>query len=146
MPYTNDLEDSALLDADEKEPVEFWAAKQKDLVTSVVDYNLSTLADLVGDGTINIDPAHQRRLRWDDIKQSKLMESFLMNVPVPPIFLNEDEYGQYSVIDGKQRLSAITNFLANNLVLKELVVFSDINGKKFNDLPVRLRSIIRTRP
>jgi hypothetical protein len=146
MTYTNDLEDSALLDRDEQEPVEFWAAKQKDLVTSVVDYNLSTLADLLGDGTINLDPAHQRRLRWDNVKQSKLIESFLMNVPVPPLFFNEDEYGQYSVIDGKQRLSAITNFLSNNLVLKGLEIFSDINGSKFNDLPVRLRSIIRTRP
>jgi hypothetical protein len=93
-----------------------------------------------------MNPAHQRRLRWNSVKQSRLIESFLMNVPIPPIFLNEDEYGHYSVIDGKQRLSAITNFLSNNLVLQGLEVFSDINGSKFNDLPGRLRTIIRTRP
>jgi uncharacterized protein with ParB-like and HNH nuclease domain len=69
-----------------------------------------------------------------------------MNVPIPPIFLNEDEYGHYSVIDGKQRLAAITSFLSNNLVLEGLEIFSDINGIKFNDLPNRLRTIIRTRP
>jgi hypothetical protein len=69
-----------------------------------------------------------------------------MNVPIPPIFLNEDEYGRYSVIDGKQRLSAVKNFLSNNLVLQNLEIFSDINGNKFNDLPIKLRSIIRTRP
>jgi uncharacterized protein DUF262 len=144
--YTNDLEDSSQLDADEVETFEFWATKQKDLVTSTVDYNLSTLAELINDETIDLNPTHQRRLRWNLTKQSRLIESFLMNVPVPPIFLNEDEYGRYSVIDGKQRLSAVTSFLSNNLVLEGLQIFSDINGNKFNDLPSKLRSIIRTRP
>jgi Protein of unknown function DUF262 len=144
--YTNDIEDADQLDADEVEPFEFWANKQKDLVTSTVDYNLSTLVDLIGDDSINLNPSHQRRLRWSSLKQSRLIESFLMNVPIPPIFLNEDEYGHYSVIDGKQRLAAITSFLSNNLVLEGLEIFSDINGIKFNDLPNRLRTIIRTRP
>ena len=144
--YTNDLEDADQLDVDDIEPFEFWATKQKDLVTSTVDYNLSTLADLISDETINLNPTHQRRLRWNLVKQSRLIESFLMNVPVPPIFLNEDEYGRYSVIDGKQRLSAITSFLSNNLALEGLEIFADINGNKFNDLPNKLRSIIRTRP
>jgi hypothetical protein len=144
--YTNDLEDKQQLDEEESEPLEFWAAKQKDLITSTVDYNLSTLNELVNDDIINLSPTHQRRLRWDGIKQSKLIESFLMNVPVPSIFLNEDQYGKYSIIDGKQRLSAITNFLSNNLVLSGLKIFADINGSKFNDLPTKLRSIIRTRP
>lgn len=144
--YTNDLEDRRELDAEETEAFEFWATKQKDLVTSTVDYNLSTLAELINDNTIDLNPTHQRRLRWNSTKQSKLIESFLMNVPVPPIFLNEDEYGSYSVIDGKQRLSAVTSFLSNNLVLEGLQIFSDINGNKFNDLPIKLRSIIRTRP
>jgi hypothetical protein len=58
----------------------------------------------------------------------------------------EDEYGQYSVIDGKQRLSAVTSFLSNHLVLEGLRIFSNINGNKFNDLPSKFRSIIRTRP
>lgn len=48
-----------------------------------------------------------------------------MNVPIPPVFVNEDEYGVYSVIDGKQRLNAIYNFLSNNLKLDNLDVCSD---------------------
>src|SRR5438132_9955067 len=83
--YTNDLEDSSQLDADDVETFEFWANKQKDLVTSTVDYNLSTLAELISDETIDLNPTHQRRLRWNLTKQSKLIESFLMNVPIPPI-------------------------------------------------------------
>lgn len=140
-----DLEDEAFID-DDVEPVDFWAEKQKELLTNVVDYNLSTLSDLITDRSIDLDPKYQRRLRWDGAKQSKLIESFLMNVPVPPVFLNEDEYGVYSVIDGKQRLNAIQRFFTNNLELEKLQVFSDINGSRINDLPARLRTILRTRP
>ena len=69
-----------------------------------------------------------------------------MNVPVPPVFLNEDQYGQYSVIDGKQRLTAIQQFLRGNLVLQGLEIFSDINGLSFNELPNDLQTVFRTRP
>ena len=69
-----------------------------------------------------------------------------MNVPVPPVFLNEDSYGQYSVIDGKQRITTLKRLLSNELVLKGLEIFSELNGKKFSGLPTILRDIIRTRP
>ena len=51
-------------------PVEFWEAKQRDLVTQSVDYNLLTLSDLIKDKTIDLKPEHQRRYRWNDIRQS----------------------------------------------------------------------------
>jgi len=142
-----DLEESEeLLDAEEGQPVDFWEKKQKELVLSVVDYNLGTLADLVSSNTIDLSPRYQRRFRWDNTRKSKLIESFLMNVPVPPIFLNEDQYGQYSVIDGKQRLTSITEFFKGKFKLTGLKVFSDINGYCFDDLPSKLQSVIRTRP
>lgn len=145
--YVRDIEESdEVLDFAEGDPVEFWEKKQRELVTSVVDYNLGTLVDLVNTNAINLRPDYQRRFRWDDVRQSKLIESFLMNVPVPPIFLNEDMYGQYSVIDGQQRLTAVREFLRGRLRLRGLEVFADINGSSFDDLPPRLQSVIRTRP
>ncbi len=69
-----------------------------------------------------------------------------MNVPVPQVYFNEDEYGVYSVIDGKQRVSSIHEFLSSALVLEGLKVFSDINGMKFLELPGRLQAILLTRP
>lgn len=130
----------------EYKPIAFWEQKQRELVTSVVDYNLSTLTDLVNNGDINLKPDYQRRDRWSEEKKSQLIESFLMNVPIPPIFLSEDAYGQYSVIDGRQRLTAIADFINNAFSLIGLEVFSDINHKKFRDLPSRLQTVIRTRP
>ena len=79
-----------------------WEQHQRELLTSVLDYNLNTLAELVTDRQIDLSPRYQRRDRWKADRQSRLIESFLMNVPVPPVFLNEDDYGRYSVIDGKQ--------------------------------------------
>lgn len=130
----------------ESDPVDLYAKKQRELVTSVVDYNLSTLVDLVVSESIDLSPDYQRRFRWDPARQSKLIESFLMNVPIPPIFLNEDKYGRYSVIDGKQRLNAVVRFLRGQLELEGLQVFSDINGKTFEDLPRDLQTAIKTRP
>ncbi len=145
--YRRDIEETdEILDTEEKRSVEFWEKKQRELVTSVVDYNLGALADLIGTKAIDLSPEYQRRFRWDQIRQSKLIESFLMNVPVPPVFLNEDVYGKYSVIDGKQRLNTIYEFLRGRLELKGLEIFSDINGFSFDSLPSRLQTVIRTRP
>lgn len=126
--------------------IDFWEKKQRELITSVVDYNLQSLSDLIANKTIDMVPKYQRRYRWDDERKSKLIESFLMNVPVPPIFLNEDSYGSYSVIDGKQRLSAIHEFMTGKLRLQKLTIFSDVNDMYFFDLTKKLQSVIRTRP
>jgi hypothetical protein len=143
----NDLEENAkVLDSEEGDPIDFWDKKQKELVTSVVDYNLGTLSQLIKDNIINLSPKYQRRFRWDVERQSRLIESFLMNIPVPPIFLNEDSYGIYSVIDGKQRLNAINDFFSGKLELTGLKVFHDINNKTIQDLPIKLQSVVKTRP
>jgi hypothetical protein len=143
----SDEEDNLLESAKQPgDPVNFWEQKQREVVTSVVDYNLGALADLVRQKTIDLSPKYQRRFRWDEKRQSKLIESFLMNVPVPPIFLNEDEYGKYSVIDGKQRLQAISSLFSDKLRLTGLEVFSDMNGKTFDELPQELKTVLKVRP
>jgi Protein of unknown function DUF262 len=142
-----DIEESdEQLDDAESTPVQFWEEKQRELLTSVVDYNLGTLSDLITGKTIDLNPRYQRRFRWDEDRQSKLIESFLMNVPVPPIFLNEDRYGKYSVIDGKQRLMAVHEFLCGRLKLQNLKIFHDCNGHTFDTLHSDLQSVIKLRP
>lgn len=147
MAQRRDIEDTEQeLNQYTADSFEFWQEKQRELVSSVVDYNLGSLTNLVTSGAIDISPRYQRRLRWGDERQSKLIESFLMNVPVPPIFLNEDEYGQFSVIDGKQRITAITEFFRGRLKLKGLEVFNDLNGQTIDDLSPKLRRVLETRP
>lgn len=144
--YRKDVEEvDDEIDRPEEDPVSLLEQKQRELVTSTVDYNLETLSQLIKQKAIDLAPRYQRRFRWDDMRKSRLIESFLMNVPIPPIFLNEDDYGQYSVIDGKQRLASISSFLSGELKLKGLKVFSDLNGLAMEDLPIQFQNSLKIR-
>lgn len=141
--YKNDIEETD--NSDDSGFVDFLIKKQRELITSTVDYNLESISQLINKRTIDLAPKYQRRFRWDDIRKSKLIESFLMNVPIPPIFLNEDDFGKYSVIDGKQRLSAINEYLTGKLSLSGLEVFTDLNGLNFFDVPLEFQNSLKIR-
>lgn len=119
---------------------------QNSLVLQQSDLSLQSISDMVESGAIDISPKYQRRERWDNEKESELIESFLLNIPVPPIYLAEDEYGVYSVIDGKQRISSINKFLKGNLKLIKLTKFVEIDGLTFNELPPSLSNALKIRP
>lgn len=87
----------------------------------------------------NLRPEYQRRLRWDNKKKSKLIESFIMNIPVPPIFLYEKTLGKFEVMDGQQRLNAISEFWAGKFQLEGLQIWAALNGKTYAQLPPLLR-------
>jgi hypothetical protein len=141
--YKNDIEDTD--NSSEEISVDFLEKKQRELLTNTIDYNLESLSQLITKKVIDLAPKYQRRFRWDDARKSKLIESFLMNVPVPPIFLSEDDFGKYSVIDGKQRLSAINEFITGKLTLSGLQVFKDLNGMSFYDLQPEFQNSLKIR-
>ncbi|MGE8143486.1 DUF262 domain-containing protein [Novosphingobium sp. NPDC080210] len=87
----------------------------------------------------NLRPEYQRRLRWDNQKKSRLIESFIMNVPVPPVFLYESSLGAYEVMDGQQRLNAVVEFLAGEFSLSGLKIWPSLNGRSFAQLPPLIR-------
>jgi len=101
---------------------------------------------MVDGKAVDIRPHYQRRERWSPEKQSALIESFLLNIPVPPIYLAEDDFGTYSVIDGKQRLTAIRAFMRNELKLGRLESFTQLEGKIFSQLPPELANALQIRP
>ena len=119
---------------------------QNDLVIQASDFSLQGLKEMVDNEIIDLSPRYQRRERWEIQRQSELIESFLLNVPVPPIYLAEEEYGIYSIIDGKQRITAVADYLNNAFELKGLLAFPEINGTKFRDLPKSLQGALRIRP
>src|ERR1700733_5110899 len=104
------------------------------------DFFLPQIAEFVAKKRlVNLQPEYQRRRRWDRRKQSRLIESLLMNVPVPPIFLYETDLSRYEVMDGQQRLVSIVNFYQGELQLTKLKAWSDLNGFSYSDLPDRLK-------
>lgn len=129
-----------------KEILDRFKSAQNSLVIQQSDFSLAAIFDMVNRQSIDVSPHYQRRDRWHPEKQSALIESFLLNVPVPPVYLSEDEYGQYSVIDGKQRITAICDFLSGALKLKGLKKFPELDGLNFPDLPSPLQNALTVRP
>lgn len=104
------------------------------------NFLLPQLKDIIDeDRTVNLRPEYQRRSRWTNKQKSLLIESFLFNIPVPPIFLFESELARYEVMDGQQRLLAIKEFLGNQFKLSSLTVLSPLNGRNYSQLPTRTK-------
>jgi hypothetical protein len=98
------------------------------------------VAALKRPGWIKLQPFYQRRQRWDVVRQSKLIESFIMNVPIPPCFLFESDFARYEVMDGQQRITAIQEFYGNKFKLKGLEQWPELNGRNYDSLPTEIRN------
>jgi hypothetical protein len=92
-----------------------------------------------------LDPEYQRRHRWSVERKSRLIESFLMNVPVPPVFLYERDLARFEVMDGRQRLTALSEFYADKFPLTGLQYWSDLDGRRYSQLPSKVRDGIDRR-
>lgn len=92
-------------------------------------------------GQYIMDPDFQRDFVWKLDKQSKLIESVILRLPLPVFYLAEDEEGRVIVVDGLQRLTTFYDFLEDNLTLRSLER-EELNGKCFSDLPSKLQNRI----
>lgn len=99
------------------------------------DRSLSEFHRWHGQGRLILDSEWQRNYLWDKKRASKLIESFLVDIPVPVIYLAKDEQGKYVVIDGLQRLTSVFNFFDNQYQLSGLEIRSEYEKKKFEELP-----------
>ena len=115
------------------------------IVTEQARYPLNTIVGLVQSDNYILNPEFQRRHRWDNARKSRLIESFIMNVPIPPIFLYEVDYSVYEVMDGLQRLTAISQFYQDKYSLESLVEWQELNGLTYSKLPEQIRKGIDRR-
>jgi hypothetical protein len=125
--------------------------------TQSLDFSFNELADMHADGELIIDPEFQRMFRWSEGGQARFIESLLLELPIPPIFLIEREDRVYELIDGLQRISSFLHFRGQlkldgetlaPLVLSDCDIVTELNGKTHADLPRALeiklkRSYIR---
>jgi hypothetical protein len=137
LPLLEDAEEPELGDeAPEDDPAALekkYSAQMRQIMPQKIELPISTLPAMIKD-QIDLSPHFQRRGRWDQARQSRFIESIIMNVPIPPVFLGEDEYSQYVVLDGRQRLTAVDEFLKNNFTLKGLKVWDELNGENYDGL------------
>lgn len=95
------------------------------------------------EGRIILDPDWQRGYLWDTKRASKLIESLLMNIPIPVIYLSENSEHNYEVIDGVQRLTSLFKFLDNEFSLSDLEYMQSLKGQKFVDLDKKIQNKLR---
>lgn len=116
---------------------------------------ISKLLDRLQNNELELDPDFQRASNlWDNKRKSRLIESIILKIPLPSFYFNEDNKGNYSVVDGLQRLSAIFQFISSeelsrsiktkisDLKLTDLQYLTDLNGKTFLEIPRNYRRII----
>ena len=82
----------------------------KKVRTSSLDVSFNELLDMHKTAELRIDPEYQRLFRWSEGKQSRFIESIILEMPIPPIFVIEKEDGRYELIDGLQRISSYLHF------------------------------------
>ncbi|WP_082163932.1 DUF262 domain-containing protein [Methylophilus sp. TWE2] len=122
------------------------------------DITVRQLYDMVSDKSIDIAPEYQRHFIWKEDRQSLLIESIFLGIPVPSLFMATNKDSTWEVVDGLQRLTTLVNFVGDAetiqkvnpncsvLKLKGLEKLSTLNDLKFSDLPKSLQLLFMTRP
>ncbi|MBD2605428.1 DUF262 domain-containing protein [Scytonema hofmannii FACHB-248] len=109
------------------------------IVTEQARYPLDSIEPMLDSQKYILNPEYQRRKRWDNTRKSRLIESLIMNVPIPPIFLYEVDYSIYEVMDGLQRLTAIYDFYKGKFNLEGLEYWQELNGRNYKNLPEQIK-------
>src|SRR5260221_14621950 len=95
-----------MTDTQKKDLISAIASNIKQASTQALDISFNELLDMSETGELNISPDYQRLFRWTEGQRSRFIESLLLEMPVPPVFVVEEETGKYQLIDGLQRFSS----------------------------------------
>jgi len=122
------------------------------------DITLRQLYDMVLDGMVDIAPEYQRHFVWESNRQSALIESLFLGIPIPSLFMASNRDASWEVIDGLQRLTTILNFIGNDNALEKIPIkheklklsglekLDSMNGLIYDDLPKSMQFMLQTRP
>ncbi len=125
--------------------------KRNSLKTDRLDMSFGELMSLFDDGDLFITPEYQRVFRWTLFQQTRFIESVLLGIPIPPIFVAEDDNGKWEVVDGLQRISTIFAFFGvldavpekNKTILSEGEMIKELEGKGIKDISLKLKTTIK---
>jgi len=137
-----------LPEEDAELPIEVPVSKRK-IFTDLADPQIDGLLGKFKRGKLVVQPDFQRQYVWDLVKASKLIESALLGIPIPIVYLSEEPDNKEYVIDGQQRLTSFFSFIDGQFPsgvdfhLKGLTVFAELNGRKYCELPENLQDQIR---
>lgn len=121
------------------------------------DISVKQVIDMRRSGAIHVPPEYQRQFVWDATRESQLIESVFLGIPVPNVFMATNDDSTWEVVDGVQRLGSLAHFIGSQellrqiekkdpLVIEGLEKLSELNKKCFADLPATLQLLFETRP
>ncbi len=118
--------------------------EQRKLITEVYDFSVSTLIEKLKSGDIFI-PRYQRKYVWNDTQASRLIESLIIQCPIPVIYLNQEKDEKLAVIDGNQRLNSLMRFTNNEYPLRGLTTYPELESLYYDQLDKRFQRHIENR-
>jgi len=136
----------------EDEAISEVTLQSRRIYTDKADPQITALYSKSRKGRLVLQPDFQRYFVWDSVKSSRLIESALLDIPLPIIYLSEEQDDRTYVIDGQQRLTAFFSFIdgkfpdGKDFKLTGLNVFRELNGKLFKNLPEKWQDKIESYP
>ncbi|MDP4534701.1 DUF262 domain-containing protein [Alkalimonas collagenimarina] len=133
-------------------------ANRRSVAFDSYDITIRQLYEMICDEMIDIAPEYQRHFVWDEIRQSQLIESLFLGIPVPSLFMATNKDSTWEVIDGLQRLTTIVNYIGSDdvinrvnpncskLTIKGLEKLDGLNNSNYDQLPKSMQLMLQTRP
>ena len=146
-----ELENDFIENDDDTYELALDSAEERRIISEPKDLSIRELMTLKAEGNLDLQPSYQREYVYDTnkTKPSRLIESILIDVPIPVIYLAEERNCSYSVIDGQQRLTTFISFVdgkfpnGEEFKLSGLKILPELNKKRFSDLSKELQNKIR---
>lgn len=127
-------------------------AARNSLSADRLDMSFGELMNMFSNNELVIDPEFQRYFRWDTYQRTRFIESLLLGVPVPSLFMAEDDQGKWEIVDGLQRISTILSFFGmlagesakeNGWKMCDGDIVDGLDGLSLNDLPLKFQLNIK---
>lgn len=127
---------------------------RQDIKSDRVDMSFGEIINMYKEHEIVISPEYQRAFRWDKQRQTDFIESILLGIPFPSIFVATNDDGTWELIDGLQRVSTVLSFFGelkddpvkNNLVLHSGNIVPELDGISIDSIPLDLKLTIKRTP
>lgn len=133
-----------IVEADQESEILNIPPEQRKLNTETYDFTVSTINSYINEAHIKI-PEFQRGYVWNRSQASRLIESLIIQCPIPVVFLSQNPDETLSVIDGNQRLNSINLFLEDSFPLQGLTAYPELDGFTFSELDPRFKRHIQNR-
>ncbi len=139
----NDNSEDIKFDDEEKSQDIEIPHEVRNLTTQAYDKCVSDVVRMINEKDLVLDPEYQRNYVWDNKKASKLIESIILNVPIPVIYVSEEQDSSWSVIDGLQRLNSLKRFFDGKYKLSGLEVLYELNKCDIKSLPAKASRMLK---